>query len=107
MNKEIVINNHVWLIEEQPEEYLLEEYHKRVKNAYSCLGLTFYKDHKIWIADDLCPDAKMKALKHELTHAYIWEYGFYNVDFNNEELICDFVSGIYDFIKEVVEDIKL
>lgn len=104
MNKEIKINNHIWQIEEHPEEELLYEYHIRQPNAYSCLGLTFYKDHKIWIAKELCDDEKVRTLKHELTHCYIWENGFYNVDFNNEELICDFVAGIYDFIKECLKE---
>lgn len=97
------INNHKWYIEERPEEDLLEEYQKRQQNAYSCLGLTFYKEHKIWIAQELCDDEKMRTLKHELTHCYIWENGFYNVDFNNEELICDFVASIYNFINDVLK----
>ena len=42
-NKEFKINNHKWIIEERPEEELLVEYHKRQPDAYSCLGLTFYK----------------------------------------------------------------
>ena len=101
--KEIfMINNHQWFIEEKPEEYLLEEYRKRQPNAYACMGLTFYKEHKIWIAEELCNDEKIRTLKHELTHCYIWENGFYNVDFNNEELICDFVASIHNFIEEVV-----
>lgn len=104
MNKQIKINNHIWKIEEHPEEELLYEYQKRQPNAYGCFGLTFYKEHKIWIAKELCDDEKIRTLKHELTHCYIWENGFYNVDFNNEELICDFVAGIYDFIKECLEE---
>lgn len=98
-----VINNHKWEIEIKDEEKLLNEYHKRQPNAYACFGLTFYKEHKIWIAKELCLDEKIRTLKHELTHCYIWENGFYNVDFNNEELICDFVASIYNFIKEIIE----
>ena len=105
MNKEIKINNHIWQIEEHPEEELLYEYQKRQPNAYACFGLTFYKEHKIWIAKELCDDEKIRTLKHELTHCYIWENGFYNVDFNNEELVCDFVAGIYDFINGCLEEI--
>ena len=67
-NKTFIINNHEWLIEEKPEEYLLEEYHKRQPNAYACMGLTFYKEHKIWISKELCEDEKTRTLKHELTH---------------------------------------
>jgi len=98
------INNHDWKIEEKPEEELLEEYHKRQPNAYACLGLTFYKEHKIWIAEELCNDEKIRTLKHELTHCYIWENGFYNVDFNNEELICDFIASSIDIIYEIVSN---
>ena len=96
------INGHEWNIEIRPEEDLLKEYHKRQPNAYSCLGLTFYKEHKIWISEELCDDEKRRTLIHELTHCYIWENGFYNVDFNNEELICDFVASIYNFINNLL-----
>ena len=102
MKKEFIINNHKWFIEERNEEELLEEYHKRQPNAYGCFGLTFYKEHKIWLAKDLCDDEKVRTLIHELTHCYIWENGFYYVDFNDEELVCDFVSSIYDFINSVI-----
>ena len=106
MKIEFTINNHKWFIEERNEEELLEEYHKRQPNAYSVFGLTFYKEHKIWLAKGLCDDEKTRTLKHELTHCYIWENGFYNVDFNNEEMICDFVASIYDFINSVIGVIK-
>lgn len=98
------INNHEWEIYILEEEHLLNEYRKRQPEAYSCLGLTFYKEHKIWIAKELCEDEKIRTLKHELTHCYIWENGFYNVDFNNEELVCDFVASIFDFINNVLID---
>ena len=101
-NFEFKIKNHKWKVEIVEEQYLLEEYHKRQPNAYACMGLTFYKEHKIWIASELCKDEKIRTLKHELTHCYIWENGFYNVDFNNEELICDFVANINDFINKTL-----
>ena len=100
------IRNNEWKVEIIEEEQLLEEYHKRQPDAYACLGLTFYKEHKIWIAKELCEDEKIRTLKHELTHCYIWENGFYNVDFNNEELVCDFVASIYNFINEILKEGK-
>lgn len=102
MNKEFLINNHKWIIEEKDGNEILEEYHKRQPDAYACLGLTFYKDHKIWIAKELCDDEKIHTLKHELTHCYIWENGFYHIDFNDDEIVCDFVSSIYEFINSVI-----
>ena len=100
------INNHEWRIYEVPNNEILEEYQKRQPNAYACFGLTFYKEHIIWINEELCSDEKLRTLKHELTHAYIWENAFYNVDFNNEELVCDFVASIYDFINGVLENVR-
>ena len=81
---EFEINNHKWTIELRPEKELLAEYHKRRPDAWGCMGLTFYHEHKIWIAEELCDDEKARTLRHELTHCYIWENGFYNVDFYNE-----------------------
>lgn len=100
------LNNHTWMIDIVEDDKLLKEYQERVPDAYSCFGLTFYKKHLIWISEDLCPEEKMRTLKHELVHAYIWEMGFYNADFNNEEMICDFVAAIYDFINEVLEKVS-
>lgn len=103
MIKTFTINNHKWVIEEKPSGLLLEIYNKRTgNNAYMCNGLTFYKDHKIWIDEELCDDEKIRTLKHELTHCYIWEMGFNNVEFNYEEVICDFVATIHNFINEVI-----
>lgn len=99
---EFNINDNKWVVEIKEEKDLLEEYHKRQPEAYSCFGLTFYKEHKIWIAKELCVDEKIRTLKHELTHCYIWENGLYNVDFNNEELVCDFVASIYNFIYQIL-----
>lgn len=104
MKKTFIIKGNVWLIEEKEQNIILEEYRKRQPNAYACFGLTFYKDHKIWIAKDLCKDEKVRTLKHELTHCYIWENGFYHIDFNDEEIICDFVASIYNFIDYVIGD---
>jgi len=103
---EFKINNHTWLIEYKPGDELLEEYKKRIQkeNVHTCNGLTFYKDHMIWIAKEMCNDEIERTLKHELTHCYIWEMGFYNVEFNYEEIICDFVASIFDFIKEVLNN---
>jgi hypothetical protein len=42
------IRNNEWKVEIIEGEQLLEEYHKRQPDAYACLGLTFYKEHKIW-----------------------------------------------------------
>lgn len=99
------INNHKWVVELKKGEELLEEYLKRNNQGYMCNGLTFYRKHKIWIAKEMCYDEIIRTIKHELTHCYIWEMGFYNVDFNYEEIVCDFVASIYSFIEEIINKI--
>ena len=73
------------------------------EKAYYVFGVTQRPKHKIYINKDLCEAQKIKTLKHELTHCYIWEYGLYNVIDMNEEILCDLVASSNDFINEVVE----
>lgn len=105
MRNKFEINNHIWEIELRPESELLEEYQKRINGtAYGCFGLTFYKEHKIWIAKELCIDERLRTLRHELTHCYIWESGLYHCDYNDEEIVCDIVANSYTFINKIMED---
>lgn len=73
------------------------------KEHIMCFGLTNKAEHKIIINKDMCKDQKIRTLKHELTHCYIWEYGLYNAGDINEELICDIVACSNDFINEVIK----
>ena len=103
---EFTINNHSWEIRLRPREEMLEIYKCINEDATDCFGLTLRQFNKIYINEELCEDEQIKTLKHELTHCFIWEYGYYYVDFNNEELICEFVSSINDFINEVINKVK-
>lgn len=55
------------------------------------LGKCDSVNQKIYIHKDLLFNKKVKTLKHEITHAFIEEYGFSNYVFNEED-ICNFVS---------------
>lgn len=101
------INNDEWIIEEKDKEELKELYEKEEKEkAYFVFGVTIRPQHIIYINKDMCEEQKIKTLKHELTHCYIWEYGMYNVMDINEEVICDIVAASNDFINGVVEQYK-
>ena len=100
------INNDEWLIEEKSKEELKELYEKEEEKAYFVFGVTIKAQHIIYINKDMCEEQKIKTLKHELTHCYIWEYGLYNVMDINEEVICDIVAASNDFINGVVEQYK-
>lgn len=69
-------------------------------------GLTIFSEHKIWINKDICFDQKIKTLKHELTHCYIWSFGLGSILNYTEEMVCDIVSASNDIINEIIEDYK-
>ena len=50
----------------------------------------------------MCFEQKIRTLKHELTHCFIYNYGLYNAPSFNEEMVCDLVASITDFINEVI-----
>ena len=104
---EFKINNDKWIIEEKSKEELEELYQKEAEEKiYFVFGVTIKPQHVIYINKDMCEEQKIKTLKHELTHCYIWEYGLFNVIDVNEEVICDLVACSNDFINEVVEKYK-
>lgn len=57
------------------------------------MGLTRCSDRVILIDDSLKAPDLSATIIHELTHAFIWEYGFYQATFT-QEVVCDFF-GIY------------
>lgn len=101
------INNSEWEIEEKDKNELKELYKKETQEkTYFVFGVTIKSKHIIYINKDMCQEQKIRTLKHELTHCYIWEYGLYNVMDVNEEVICDIVASSNDFINEVIEQYK-
>ena len=97
------INNDVWIIKEVSKEALIKIYEKEMKTkAYYIFGVTRKSDHTIMINEEMCEAQKIKTLKHELAHCYIWEYGLYNAEVD-EEGICDIVACSNDFINRIVE----
>lgn len=101
------INNTEWTIKEKDKNELKELYEKETQEkTYFVFGVTVKSKHVIYINKDMCQEQKIRTLKHELTHCYIWEHGLYNVMDINEEVICDIVASSNDFINEVVEKYK-
>ena len=101
------INNNSWEIKEKDKDELKELYEEATEEkVYYVFGVTEKSQHNIYINKDMCKEQKIRTLKHELTHCYIWEYGLYNVIDINEEVICDIVASSNNFINEVVEKYK-
>lgn len=101
---DFVINKHIWFICELDRESLDGLVKKVVGDEVVCsFGLTKYDEQIIYINQEMCYDQKIRTLKHELTHCYIWEMGMYNTQSFNDEMVCDLVASSNDFINEVVE----
>lgn len=101
---DFIVNYDCWHIIEIGKEQLKEMYEKEMEEkAYYVFGLTKRSTHEIYINKDSCYEQKIKTLKHELTHCYIWAHGLYNVTDINEEVLCDLVASSNEFINRVVE----
>ena len=102
-----IINNSEWKIIEQNSNVMLEKYKEDVDDRVTfAFGLTIFSKHEIWINKEMHSDQKIRTLKHELTHCFIYNYGLYNVPNFNEEMACDLVASINDFVNEIVEKFK-
>lgn len=101
---DFTINNHRWIVYEVDSQLLNELVKKAIGDNVVCsFGITKYDGQSIYINEEMCKDQKIRTLKHELMHAYIWEMGMYNVPTFNDEMVCDLVASSNDFINEVVE----
>ena len=94
------INNSMWEIKEITEE---EMYYYNGRQGYYTHGLTCYKENTIYI-NKTSPE-KIRTLKHELAHCWLYMYGHNQDDknFNNED-ICEILASSNDFINEVVQE---
>ena len=99
------INNNEWEITEKDSDEMLKKYQEEVDNrATFAFGVTIFPKHEIWINKDMVEEQKIRTLKHELTHCFIYTYGLFNVPNFNEEMVCDLVASINDFINETIYD---
>lgn len=97
------INNNEWEIFRVDKDSILDRYNEEHEDQSTYVfGLTIYPEHQIWINDNLCTEEKIRTLKHELAHCYLWSYGFYNTPHFTEEMLCDTVAASNDFINRIV-----
>ena len=103
----IIVNGSEWNICEKPRKEITDKYNEDLDEDAKCIfGLTMYTEHEIWINKEMVLDHKIKTLKHELTHCYIESYGLGQVPHFTEEMVCDLVSSITEFINENIEKYK-
>ena len=69
-------------------------------------GITEFVTSTIYIDKDLDGFTLMKAIRHELTHIYLWETGQQDRVMNEEET-CDFMSVAAPVICKTADEIVL
>lgn len=70
-------------------------------------GITEYTTQTVYIDKDLDGFILAKALRHELTHVYLWETGQQGREKYDEEEICDIMSVAAPAICKSVDEILL
>ena len=105
---EFEINGDYWEIILKDKQEMIDLYKTEYddEDVYFVGGLTCKPEQWVAINKNMNIEQQIKALKHELTHCYIWEYGLYNVPSFTEEMACDLVAGINDFVIKVVDEFK-
>ena len=68
-------------------------------------GLTEYFQPRISILKGLSDAQKRNTLTHEMTHAFMWAYGFGQCDEMSRELVCEFVGTYAHMIVDAVNHV--
>lgn len=74
-----------------------------VREEENC-GLTYRSKDKVYINRNLPKDLMLSTILHEVTHCYMWAYGFTQYRQFEEEHICDFIGA---FGPQLVKDSNL
>lgn len=99
-NTMLTINGNVWAIKLVDDTAIKIAYTTgKIKKKEALYGLTVYGKSTIYLNSEYLQDIQMlkKILKHELTHAIIWEFSMDKEAFNEEE-ICDFMGSYADMV---------
>ncbi len=92
---EFDINGEVWEIVQLPQ----------ISEDVSTIGETQYHTRTITLLDWVDKTTKVRTLKHELAHVWLWEYGHnqHEKEFNHED-VCEIIASSNDFINSIITD---
>ena len=63
------------------------------------LGVSRFPDREIWLLETLKDKELEQVVRHELSHAYMQEFGLAEVNSVSPEYVCDFMANHLDTIK--------
>lgn len=75
----------------------------QIGDEVTTLGETEYHTRTIALLEWVDKTTKIRTLRHELCHVWLWEYGHnqQEKEFNHED-VCEIVASSSDFINKVV-----
>ena len=101
------INDDEWDIILVDKDVIQAKYNEEYDGEGSFVfGLTIYSENEIWINKDMCYEQQLRTLRHELTHCYIWSFGFKNAPSFTEEMVCDIVAATSSIIDKIIIEFK-
>jgi hypothetical protein len=106
--KSPAISKNVWKLCFRPKEEMNRIFYESrpVDEEVRLHGITEYITQTIYIDKSLDGFLLAKALRHELTHVYLWETGQQGRVFNEEE-VCDVMSVAAPAINKTTDEIIL
>ena len=76
---------------------------EKKENEGETIGLTNYIEQEILLLKSLSKEQKIRTLRHELTHVFLWAYGFGSIAEYPLEVVCDFVGTYSKQIVDIVD----
>lgn len=95
------IHNLNWQVEFIQSEHCFEENNTQEELC----GITKKLKLQVFINSEMNDDLVRRTVIHELTHAYIWTYGFENFDSFKEEDLCNFIETFSESILKDTEKV--
>lgn len=74
-------------------------------NGKECKGCVHYSDRKIYVYKNLSLEDKFKVLRHELTHAVLYETQIELKEHYTEEDMCELMAKYGPFIVEKANEL--
>jgi len=109
-DKQFYINTLLWQVREEPNDVIKvdsQEYGQDDTEFY--YGICLYPIQTIEINEDLCKDQKIRTLKHEIVHAWLYSWGMRKEDYTEEELCEIFANNgtnIESLVQAILEEEK-
>ncbi len=92
----VKINNTVYTIKE------ISSPHEFIDNEEEAFGITIFSQALIFLEKNLVTSVKRSTLIHELTHAFLMEYGA-NHEHKSVEEVCDIMGAYADNIVRIAD----